>query len=328
LSSQLRSVLGGAVRFDSAVSPLLFSRSDKLRRKSGRLFGHLEWQALDGLTINLGGNAELVSDADNFGSARLGFNYQIDNGASWRFTANHGERIGTLLEANQEVILRYSDELILDGAITSPESLEPEKLSAYEVGYSNSWWAQQVQLDARAFYEDYTGLIGSRRESFPFELDDRQSIGVRRNNTNLLLKGYELELGLRLGRRWLAALTVTDFELSGYVHKHLFPEEYFQPQYNRAPSLSRSGLISYQTTNGWLFSASAAYQSAMKWTDGNQVESHIRADLKAAKSWQLNGGGALKLALTAQNIGQDYAEFYLTNQFQTRYVLSLELLRP
>ena len=61
------------------------------------------------------------------------------------------------------------------------------------------------QLDTadplRGFREEYRDLIGSRREPFAEELDLGRRVGVRRNVTNLSLKGYELEVGLRLGRR-------------------------------------------------------------------------------------------------------------------------------
>ena len=324
INSQLRSVIGAAARIDTAVSPMLFSSSERLKRSSGRFFGHLEWQPIRPMTVNLGASTEFYSDVDTIKSGRIGINWLTQDGATWRITANHGERVGSLLETNQEVLLQYNDDIVLDGIITSLENLDSEKLTAYEIGYSNSWWSQQLQLDLRAFREDYRDFIGNRREPYALELEPRQRIGVRRNNTQMLLKGYELELGLRLTRRWLAVATITDFELSGYTHKWLIPFQNYQPLYRRAPSISRSGLVSYRSDKGWQFSLSCAYQSAMKWVDGNEAESRVRTDLKFTKSWSLSRG-EVRLGLTAQNIGENYTEFYATNQFQTRYVLSVEL---
>ncbi len=323
LSHSLRSAVGGALRYDSGRSPLLFGDGKTIERSSGRLFGHIEWQPRSDWTFNVGATVEKPSGENAFGSGRFGVNYSQANGAVWRATASHGERLGSILESNQALMLRY-DALVLDAVVVTGDDLTPEKIDAYEVGYSRSWWQQRLQLDLRGFHEEYRDMIGTRREPFAGELHPDQWVGVRRNNTNLLLKGYELELGLRIGRRWLANLTATQLDLSGYTHKYLSqPHSYFQPQNDRSPSDSRSLLISYQGDGGWQLSLATAYQSRLKWTDGNAVESHLRTDLKAARSWAV-GGGQLKLSVTAQNIGEDYAEFYLTNQFQTRYIVSVE----
>jgi len=326
LSRSLRAAVGAALRHDSGRSPLLFGDGKTIKRSSGRLFGHLEWQPRSDWTFNAGATFEKPSGEDFFGSGRLGVNYRQANGAVWRATASHGERLGSILESNQQLMLRY-DDLVLDAVVVTGDDLATEKIDAYEIGYSRSWWQQRLQLDLRGFRERYRDMIGSRREPYAGELHPDQWVGVRRNNTNLLLKGYELELGLRMGRRWLASFTATNLDLTGYTHKYLSqPHSYFQPQNDRSPDDSRSLLVSYQSDSGWQLSLASAYQSRLKWTDGNAVESHLRTDLKAARKWSL-GGGELKVSLTAQNIGEDYAEFYLTNQFQTRYIVSVEYLQ-
>lgn len=321
-SPALRISTGVGLRYDSGTSPMLFSDHKKRDRSSGRLFGHVEWQPKSRWTFNAGGILELPSTHDAFGSARLGVNYRDNSDGIWRLTASHGERLGSILEHNQEVELRV-DDIIFDAVIRSGEDLTTEKLNAYELGYSRSWWQRRLQLDMRGFREEYRDLIGSRREPFAEELDLGRRVGVRRNVTNLSLKGYELEVGLRLGRRWLINATATRLDLSGYTHKYLDRVEQYQPQDERTPRDNRSLLVSYQSGNGWLFSLSSVYQGELSWIDGNRVGSYLRTDLKAARSWTV-GGGQLKLSVTAQNIGEDYAEFYLTNQFQTRYIVSAE----
>lgn len=333
--AQWRGVTGAAWRLDSAKSELLFGRSDTLRRETQRLFGSVEWQPQSDLTLNSAATVEHASGRGNYRSLRLGGNYQPNPQSVWRLSASQGERMGSLLETDQFVALRYDDDIILDATIIAGDELETEKLSAYEIGYNHAWIDRRLNFDGRWFYEKYQDMISSRREFFTDEQrqpavifagvdDQRRRVGVRRNATNILMKGYELELSYRPNPRWLVNVSWTDFDVSGYAHKYQWPDDYFALQYYRVPRASRSALVSYSAEQGWQLSASLYYQGRAKWQDGNDTEPYLRADVELSQRWQLPGGRELKLALLAQNLGENYTEFYTTNQFGSRYIVSLQ----
>ena len=70
-----------------------------------------------------------------------------------------------------------------------------------------------------------------------------------------------------------------------------------------------------------------SYQSKIRHFSGNNDEGFKRLDIKAAKKWRL-AGSDVEVALTIQNLGSDYREYYFFNQFSTRYVLGVNIGFP
>lgn len=345
LSAELRAVLGGSWRLDTAKSELLFGRKDQLRRETARGFGSVEWNPYLQWTFNASGSFENASSQNNYGSMRIGVNYQQSDKAIWRLTASRGERQGSLLETDQSVGFRYSETVMLDAKLIAGDDLQTEKLDAFEFGYNRSWQSDRLQLDARWFYEDYDDMISSRREfyadeqrepefiygdiegSIALDIDDSdRRVGVRRNATNIVMRGYEVQLSYRPSSRWLVNASWTDFDITGYAHKYQWVEDYFALQYYRTPRASRSALVSYRFDNGWQLATSVYYQGRAKWLDGNDTEPYLRADAQLSRHWEISQGRKIKLSLLAQNLGEDYTEFYTTNQFSTRYIVMLQWL--
>ena len=76
-----------------------------------------------------------------------------------------------------------------------------------------------------------------------------------------------------------------------------------------------------------MLSSTANYNSALQHYRGQHMDKFTRVDLKVAKSWDINRS-SVDVSLTAQNVGDSYAEFYEHNLFETRYILGFRITLP
>jgi hypothetical protein len=87
-------------------------------------------------------------------------------------------------------------------------------------------------------------------------------------------------------------------------------------------------LLNYQVTNDWYLSASYHYKSAynpsIKGSDAKLGKSFSRLDLKTAKRW-VTGNNWIELSFVAQNLGDDYADHYFYNIFESKYILGIKV---
>ncbi|MCG8443473.1 MAG: TonB-dependent receptor [Caulobacterales bacterium] len=131
------------------------------------VFGEADVNLTDALTLILGGRftyeekdfvssqlrpasgvpalplSEVSDDWSNF-SPRVGLNYQLDNGAIAYFTYSQGFKSGTFNgRANSEQTL---------------EAVDPEEVTAYEVGFKADLLDARLRVNAAAFYNDYRDI--------------------------------------------------------------------------------------------------------------------------------------------------------------------------
>ncbi len=148
-----RIVWGGSHRKDKSVSPYYVIDSASEYVNINRLFANLEYKYSPKLVFNGG---LMVEDNDLTGVdylPRVGVNYHITPGDTVRFSISRATREPVLTE-------EYP---YLEGAFGSPaywqNDVEPEYITAYELGYLTESNDKSITADVKIYQEDITGLI-------------------------------------------------------------------------------------------------------------------------------------------------------------------------
>ena len=327
LTSELRGSVGIASRYDRARSKLLFDSASSISEESYRGFVNFEWKPLEPLVFN-GGliNEKNAIDSSNL-SYRFATNYHVKHNHMFRLAYSKSLRAPTFAESSQQTIIRYDPDLILDAIIISDDQLEPEKLRNIELGYTWRTQNNAFNLDIKLFSEELDNIIDTRRDEFVDEFDPRNRVGTRTNSMFLDAEGAEIEFNYRPDEKLLIRGAYTHLRLEGLRHRATFPVTNISGLENSSPKNSSSLLLNYQFDNGFEVSAAVYHQSEAMFLRGNALDSYTRVDLKTAKTWSFYQS-ELELSFIAQNVGDDYQEFFETNVFETKYIFELKLKIP
>ncbi len=320
----IRAAYGVAIRRDKVRSNLLFDMSGSATEKSHRGFANFEWQMNDKLTANTGFISEDRDGGPRVNSSRIAANYQLSNNHTLRLAFNRGHRAPTLLETQQSTLIRYDENLVLDGVVVSDSDINAEKLISSELGYAGSFLNKQLHFDIRLFTEKMTDVISERREQYP-DIDGQ--LNIRDNTDSLRARGLEWQAQYRPNQQFLVHANYSFVDLTHSALYRTTPVLEIRDLSEINPKILGSLLVNYLTRKNLSLSAMLSRQSKIRHFSGVNDEGFTRLDLKAAKNWQLAGNKA-EVALTIQNLGSDYREYYFFNQFSTRYVLSLKISLP
>ena len=320
----LRAVTGVAVRHDRVQGQELFDRPDSLSETSHRVYTNLELTSFDRLVINGGLVLEKKDSADSYFSYRVAGNYQLHPEHIVRVAFNRSFRSPTLLESQQQQLVRYNENIILDASVISDSDINNERLRSLEVGYLGYLFDRKLSFDMRLFREQLTDVINERRSGYP-DLDN--FVNIRDNTDTFNVDGFEVQTHYWPNDRFLLRAHYSYSDIDGETI-------YTSPPALEIRDLGIHGLkhgagllTSYAFDRGITLSSMASYRSATKHYRGTSVENHTRIDLKASKRWSINNSN-IDLSLVVQNAGQPYSEFYNYNQFKTQYVLGLKVSMP
>lgn len=326
-SHGLRMVFGIASRLDKVKSQFVFDRSDEISEQYYRGYSNLEWHPVEQWVFNAGVIAEYNSHSGNVYSYRLSTNYLLGPDYGFRLAINRGERTVSLLEREQSQGLRYSKDLLLDAVVQASPQQDAEKIDSAEFGFSGSYLAGALSLDAKLFYEELDDIMNIRRDYFPEPLSSRPSVGVRDNVVAVDIKGVELQWSYRPDQQWLIQGNYAYLSIDGVRHRATYPNPEFEQLNQSAPAHSGALLVGYQSSDGWMASIGAFYLGGSKFFQGDYTDSYTRVDAKLAREWQ-TGDRVVRVSLTAQNLGGKYQEFFETNLFDTAYMVDFKVLLP
>jgi len=333
----LRMSLAVGSRHDSFETELFLGGPGQVSQVSNRLNANLEWTASDALTINLGNALEKIRNNDNTNSYRAAANYQLSKKHVFRLAGSHSYRDPTLLEANQNSIYTYDNQvekITLYTRVRSDNDIATEKQVSREVGYLGLFDDKKLSLDIRIFDEELTNLIGERREPSAGPLKHiAETINIIDNVENLNLKGVEWQLQYRPTNQLLLSLNHSYLEAEGDSwYKSLNPDDDVASVGDEINDLDKTVpenmanlLVSYEMSGGLKLSGSYHYKEGYQPKPGRvSLPSHSRFDLKASKRW-LSQSNWMELSLTAQNVGDDYQEHFSFNKFESLYVFGFKL---
>ena len=353
----LRINVGLATRYDSLDTELFLSGPGEVSELSNRLYSNLEWTITDQLTSNYGHVLEKRRDKTATNSFRFAINYQLSQHHMFRIATSESYREPTLLEANQSSEYKYKGETI-HIQVQSDPNISKEELHSYEIAYMGSFFDQTLLFDLRLFDEDFIDLIGERISLFQdnisleelretdFYLETGlyqlpiENIGetqikknVIDNIENMRIKGLEWQLQYKPTNKLLLNINHSYLDVSGEAWygiivnqtNYTFDENY--DVLDRAVPKSMSNVLaSYRLDNGIQLSGSFHYKSEYMSNNRRNLnqESHSRIDLKVSKEWRI-ANNRIELSFSAQNLGDDYAEYFSYNKFDSKYVLELKM---
>jgi len=320
----LRAVTGVAVRHDRVQGQELFDRPDSLSETSHRAYTNLEWTSSDRLVLNGGLVLEKKDSADSYFSYRLAGNYQLHPEHIVRVAFNRSFRSPTLLESQQQQLVRYNEDIILDASVISDTDINNERLRSLEVGYLGYLFDRTLSFDMRLFREQLTDVIGERRSGYP-DLDN--FVNIRDNTDRFNVDGFEIQTHYRPNDRFLLRGHYSYSDIDGETLYRSSPELEIRDLGVHGLKHGAGLLTSYAFDRGVTLSSMVSYRSATRHYLGTNVENHTRIDLKANRRWMINNSN-IDLSLVVQNAGEPYSEFRNYNQFKTQYVLGLKVSMP
>lgn len=346
-ADNLRAVTGAAVRYDRVSSQSLFDTLNPLSETSYRAYTNLEWTQSEQLIVNAGALLEDRDSTNVYGSYRLATNYLFSEDHMFRVALNRSFRAPTLLENNQMGLVRYVNPqecssgssapecnpafrgIILDAGGISDTDIKNEELKSYELGYAGYFMDRALSLDMRLYYEQMLDIIAERRDGYP-DLDN--FVNIRDNTDTIDVRGIEIQTVYKPNERFLLRAYYSYSDIDG-IMCHTSPasagelcQEYKDPdKYSLKDTFGL--MVSYKLAGGVMLSSTANYNSALQHYRGQHMDKFTRVDLKVAKSWDINRS-SVDVSLTAQNVGDSYAEFYEHNLFETRYILGFRITLP
>ena len=313
LSERARASLGAEIRQDQVESQFYFSQNQALTDTSSRVFGNIEWRPREHWLINTGAMLERNHFGDTELSPRFTLHYQPVAEHAFRIGVTRGYRTPSYYEARANSRVDFGGGFV--NIIDTPATkLRSETVLSRELGYVLQLPKLSLRGDVRVFYDDYRKLI--QDEPVPVVGDTFNGEAFQRSNrAEAQLRGLELQMQwqpwsgsrLILNQAWVN-VDSNDPEIA-----------------HSAPRYTLSFLASQALGQG--FDASLGYYrtAAMTWLeDGAAVPAFDRLDLRLGRRFKL-GGHAVELAVVAQGLLGDYAEFSPTFQFDRRVFGSFSL---
>jgi iron complex outermembrane receptor protein len=159
-------ILGGAP-YEAAGDDggYLFYTQNNLETTSTAVYGQLEYNVTDALTVTTGlrystdekeGSDEVFA---YLGLAKTGHMVKDDwNKVTWRVQADWTIDSDSFLYAYAATGYRSGGFNLGSPTLDEPDVVDPEELTAYEIGYKRSMWDNRVNLTSAAYYYDYTDL--------------------------------------------------------------------------------------------------------------------------------------------------------------------------
>ncbi|WP_019028829.1 TonB-dependent receptor [Colwellia piezophila] len=143
----------------------LFYTQNNLETTSTAIYGQLEYNLTDDLTITTGlrystdekeGSDEVFA---YLGLAKTAHTVKDDwSKTTWRVQADWTIDNDSFLYAYVATGYRSGGFNLGSPTLDDPDVVDPEELTAYEIGYKRSLWENRVNLTAAAYYYDYTDL--------------------------------------------------------------------------------------------------------------------------------------------------------------------------
>ena len=297
---------------ESSVGLLRYPYTQDTR--STALFGQVDYQFLDALTLTAG----LRYTEDRID---LKYSSYFDESPYFTFPLIDLHESKTFSNVSGRLALAYamSDDTLLYGSVSSgynsggfagfaaidPIQLQPfdeETLYAYEVGVKSELLDRRVRLNAAAFYYDYQDL-----QVFIYDTSSGVPVQIKLNAGSAKIYGLEAELTVRPTAQFEAFLSASTLNSEYQDFSDGLGNDFSGNQLINAPEFSMSAGLTWTQPIGAAGSlqatASGSYQSKIYFTPANDnaySQSSVTM-LNARLAWT-PPGGALEVALWGKNL--------------------------
>jgi iron complex outermembrane receptor protein len=333
-SYSLQIVWGAEARYDEVTSFGFTSSSDTISNKLYRIFANGEWHITNDWILNAGAMYEKNDITAPKISPRVALNYKLNENHSIRAAYSIGYRTPAILEEYAEYGARFPDGSMVDLIWKSDGILEPEKITAYEVGFVGQTADRTILYDVRFFNEQLRNLIAT-----PFDYDfnepynDPVLCGIFdgfcngtsfANDGRADIKGFEVQAKFHPTPRSLVSIGYSHVSATGKLLNHLNPTDYRSLDL-LTPGNTLSLLMDHTWRNQWQGSFGFYSVDDMLFVGGDATGGYVTADIRIAKHIGLDGAGGT-LAFTVQNILGDFFDYVEDTQLTKRAYLSAEFV--
>jgi len=302
-------------RYDKLSSDLMLGERGEVDKYSGRLFGSLEWKPLDQLLLSLDALTEAHESYGTETSPRVGATWLPTPSRSFRASASRSYRVFTLLERYIDYPLVASNGAFLRQLFITygHDDFTPERVTGYEVGYTERWDDLGLLLDLRLFHD---------------RLDDAGIGALMPNRTTLWrdegggwkTRGFEAQLDYRPTPDTRLVGAYSYAEIDGRLGSLLDQNGNiiaYDAMDDTVPTNTLSLLLSHRFTPQWTGSLVLYHMGDTRWRgEGSEVDAYTRLDLKLARDVRL-GGGEGQVGLIVQNLtGDEYDDFRVPGTYK------------
>ncbi|MDT8384653.1 MAG: TonB-dependent receptor [Gammaproteobacteria bacterium] len=333
LEEKARLVWGLGLRQDAASGPHLFG-TDPATGYTGsrkyfynqvaRGFSNVEWRLKPNLTLNLGAMLERSDLADYEFSPRLGLNYSFTPQQSIRLIASRATRTPTLTEArsNFRIPIENYPAPPFDFTTTiwvGNEDLNPEKITAYELGYHADLTRNKLSFDLKLFRENLHGLISLDENSIPNPADPLLGEYERYDNlTDAHIRGAEanLDFSPTPASRLILSRSLTDIKSEN-------PNISSEKLDETAPRHITSILALHHFPSG--ISSSLLYYRVSESNglgSGDPLPGYQHVNVRVGFPFRASGVSG-ELAFVVQNIGDGYIDWRSENVAETQQYVTV-----
>jgi iron complex outermembrane receptor protein len=311
-----RAVWGVGYRKDTSGGPSL-RKQGWVAFETFRALTNIEYQLSESMLLNVG----VIYEDDEFNkgklSYRIGTNIEVVDGHVFRFSYSDSWRQPFLAEHLLDAKFRLADGTVVERVELTPETLDPEHLRSYELGYVGGWLEGRLTTEVKIYFEKFEDEVEYIADPTYPEL-----VSVFNPGAILIKSGGSTDSqGIEAGMQWRFT-SQTRLWLSyafSEVDQHCLSQAFRCMTKNDAtPRHTASLLVSHDFGGGWEASAGYYYLDDMSWILwSGDIETYDRVDVRVARTFYI-GKSSLKLELIGQNLGGDYHEFNQNNVFETR----------
>lgn len=315
LGPALRAVWGAELRRETVTSQPLFNTSDAIADNFTRLFTHAEWRLRPDLLLNAGVMAEHSSVSGSSLAPRLMLNWHLAPGQTLRAGVSRSFRPPSPFERRADV--RYSlNNRLLGVTFLARSPLEREVLQTRELGYLGTFPWLKSNLDVRLFDESISGFI----DGVPVPLDGTPFVPYDYVNVdNFSIRGLELQW---TGQPWPGAQLGFNQTLTRLAFLNPPSETKLVVA---MPKSTSSLFLTQQLPAGLQFSVSHQYSEPLWVQKSGELRQYIhRTDWRLSKSLRF-GKRTGELAVTVQNQGSPYADYFKAFLFKRRAFVTLRI---
>lgn len=305
-----RVVWGGSYRQDESRSEYFVIDEAPEHVNIGRLFANVEYRYSPRLVFNGGLMIEDNDLADVDYLPRVGINYHITPMDTIRASISRATREPVLTEEYPYLAG------IVPGGFYWQNDVDPEYITAYEIGYLTENENKTISADIKAYYEKITGLIQySQDPSFTYYYFN--------NFDDVFIRGLEAQVTLRPspGSRIHIAYANTNIDSENVTN--LTQYDLASP----ANSLSVLGMWEFDdrmTGSLGFYHKTSHKQLAIATGDPAEYQSYKRVDARLAKKYK-SSGHEQEIAVVLQNIFDETQESRLRNFQGRRFYVSYRL---
>lgn len=318
-NANLRWVWGAEARLDEVTAEGYMDRDDPVKNRLYRVFAHSEWRPFDTYLVNIGAMVEHNDITNTNVSPRVAINKTLAQGHAMRLSYTQAYRTPAILEEYAD----YSAHLSSDNSVfkqlwKSYGGLEPEQITAYELGFMGYLGDSRSHYDFKVFKEEVRDMITPVTDhNFPGPYDNEAL--VFRNGDWADLRGYELQLKLQAEEATMVSIGFSHVRAEGELTSDINPTETI-PMEEFVPYYTTSFLLDHRFGGGWSGSVQLYHVDHQRFWYSVGVNT---MNLRVAKSFKLDGHEG-EFAIAAHDVNNSYYDYQNEYVITPRIYVSLD----